>query len=204
MSVTTKSLSTPDGVLKPGITLVDVRMAEWHMPEQPRRIQQSVRRVLSELSVTSLLMLKDPRLEVMVPGKEPYNAWAYFPVGRRGPAHMLDPKKYALVLKSFLDRTPWPRRLSENKKLFLATDDYYAHASLWRRLVAYDHSPKPETRVLLMLSITEKNRRPLKIVFRTPWGTPCSTCETLRRGTTATLRGRDGARTEVRILRVFE
>jgi hypothetical protein len=137
----------------PNETYVDFRMAEWRMGEQPRRIQRSVRRVLTELHPTSLLMLKDPRMEVMVLPAEECNAWAYFPIRRPVLHHTSDPRKHALVLKSYLRRTPWLKRFSEKQKLSLASEDYLYHAALWRRLVfTYDRRPKAKTRVLLVLS----------------------------------------------------
>jgi hypothetical protein len=69
------------------------------MGEQPRRIQVSVRGVLSELSVTSLLTLKDLRLEVRVLPESIHNTWAYFPIHRRRLiAHKLGSKPQTRVL----------------------------------------------------------------------------------------------------------
>jgi hypothetical protein len=48
------------------MTYVDLRMNEWRLGEQSRRVQFSVRGVLNELHTESHLMLKDLRLEVMV------------------------------------------------------------------------------------------------------------------------------------------
>lgn len=39
---------------------VDVRMQEWRMGQQSPRLQASVRKVLSELDSTALLLLKGP------------------------------------------------------------------------------------------------------------------------------------------------
>jgi hypothetical protein len=86
---------------------VDVRMKEWGMDEQARRIQTSVRRVLSELDAEALLSLKDPRLEVVVmpdvglPGAE-LSVWASFPVHRRRIiSRELGPKPQTRVLLVF-------------------------------------------------------------------------------------------------------
>lgn len=54
---------------------VDIRMKEWGMGEQSRRIQSSVRRVLSALSAESLLCLKDPRLQVLISLTTIYDTW---------------------------------------------------------------------------------------------------------------------------------
>jgi hypothetical protein len=67
----------------PSGTYVDFRMDEWRMGEQPRRIQVSVRRVLSELSVESLMRLKDPKLQVVISPTTIHDTWAYFPIHRR-------------------------------------------------------------------------------------------------------------------------
>jgi hypothetical protein len=99
ISAEVKSLYTPEGRLRPGVTLVDVRMAEWQMGEQSRRIQQSVRRVLSELSGESLLFLRDSRLEVMVLPETMHSTWAYFPIHRRRwISRKLQPKPQTRVL----------------------------------------------------------------------------------------------------------
>ncbi len=52
--------------MNPNTFYVGLRMQEWGMGEQSRRIQSSVRRVLNELTGEALLFLKDPRLEVKV------------------------------------------------------------------------------------------------------------------------------------------
>lgn len=76
------------------------------MGEQPERLQSCVRRVLNELHLQALLLLKDPRLEVMVVPEYVHSVWSYFPIHRR-------------------------------------------------RIVARDLQPKPETRVLLLFSLTQ-------------------------------------------------
>jgi hypothetical protein len=62
---------------------VDVRMKEWGMDEQPRRIQTIVRRVLNEMEAGALVFLKDPRFEVMVLPGEQFAVWPYFTINRR-------------------------------------------------------------------------------------------------------------------------
>jgi hypothetical protein len=81
-------------------SIMDCRMREWGVEKQPRRIQRSVRRVLSELHPSALYILKDPRLEVMVlPEGEGFSVWAYFPVHRRRwIARQLRPKPQTRVL----------------------------------------------------------------------------------------------------------
>jgi hypothetical protein len=83
-------------------TLVDFRMQEWRMGEQSPRIQDSVRKVLSELDAEALMCLKDPRFEVMVlPGPD-FSVWAYFPVHRRRCiARKVHPKARTRVLLVF-------------------------------------------------------------------------------------------------------
>jgi hypothetical protein len=64
---------------------VDFRMQEWGMDEQSRRMQTCVRNVLSELVAEATLLLKDPKLEVMVLPEAAHSVWAYFPVRGRDP-----------------------------------------------------------------------------------------------------------------------
>jgi hypothetical protein len=95
-------------------TYVDFRMKEWGIVEQSRRIQNSVRRVLSELVAEALMVLKDPRLEVIVLPESDWgmgSVWAYFPVHRRrSVAKALQPKpgtRVLLVLDAAgFERTP--------------------------------------------------------------------------------------------------
>ena len=76
---------------------VDFRMREWGMVEQSRRIQTSVRRVLSELSAESLLRLKDPRLQVLISPFTVYDTWAYFPMHSKN--HFSGPQECRLIME---------------------------------------------------------------------------------------------------------
>jgi hypothetical protein len=58
-------------------------MQEWRMGEQSRRIQTYVRGILNELVDEAHLVLKDPRLEVMVVPESAFSVWAYFPFNRK-------------------------------------------------------------------------------------------------------------------------
>jgi hypothetical protein len=68
---------------KTEMNYVDCLMEEWRAGEQPRRLQSCVRTILNELTAEALLVLKDPRLEVMILPDAPYSVWVYFPW--RGP-----------------------------------------------------------------------------------------------------------------------
>jgi hypothetical protein len=79
---------------------VDFRMQEWGMEAASKRFQRILRRVLNELYPGSLVLLKDPRLEVrVVSDPVEATAWAYFPVHRRRLiAQELKPKAQTRVL----------------------------------------------------------------------------------------------------------
>jgi hypothetical protein len=78
---------------------VDARMKQWGMGEQSRRIQCSVRRVLSELCAESLLFLNDPRLQVLISSTTIYDTWAYFPMHIKN--HFSGPQKCRLRMEPF-------------------------------------------------------------------------------------------------------
>ena len=88
------------------VSHVDLLMREWRMAGQSRRIQVSVRKVLSELAAEACLSLMDRRLEVIVlpdptPGRWD-SVWAYFPIHRRRlVARRLRPKPETRVLLVF-------------------------------------------------------------------------------------------------------
>jgi hypothetical protein len=74
-------------------------MQEWRMGEQSRRIQTCVRKVLNELVAEAHLILRGPRLEVMVAPESSHSVWAYFPMHRnRWIARQLSPKPETRVL----------------------------------------------------------------------------------------------------------
>jgi hypothetical protein len=73
----------------------NVRMQEWGMDKQPEPLQQSVRKVLNELTSEALLDLKDERLEVVVGPRE--RVWAYFPIHKNQPRYIV--KRVGLTLK---------------------------------------------------------------------------------------------------------
>lgn len=69
--------------LPAGTNYVDFLMESWGMGEQPRRVQTCLRKVLSELCGEGLLILRNPKLEVMVAPEAFFSVWAYFPIHRR-------------------------------------------------------------------------------------------------------------------------
>jgi hypothetical protein len=82
---------------------VDLLMQQWRMGEQSPRIQTCVRKVLSEMEVSALLVLRrEPRLEVIVRPDDALSVWAYFPIHcRRWIARQLHPKAQTRVLLVF-------------------------------------------------------------------------------------------------------
>ena len=133
---------------------VDFRMQEWGISEQPRHIQHSVRRVLSELTAEALLCLKDPRLEVKV-------------LSDADLQHVQAAIR-ALVIGT-LTSVPTPQQWWARVQRWLARHPGMAIGhSVWayfpvhrRRYVARLFPPKPETRVLLVFSTAsaENERR---------------------------------------------
>ena len=64
--------------------LMASRMLECGTDKAPRRLQASVRKVLSELTAKALLARGDKRLEVrVVSAAYHYSVWAYFPIWPR-------------------------------------------------------------------------------------------------------------------------
>jgi hypothetical protein len=140
--------------MNPSTFYVDLRMQEWGMGEQSRRIRSSVRRVLNELTGEALLFLKDPRLEVKVLSDA-------------------DLQRVQTVIRALVIRTlsslPTPQQWQERVCRWLERHPgiVIGH-SVWayfpvhrRRYVARLFPPKPETRVLLVFSTAgaEKERR---------------------------------------------
>jgi hypothetical protein len=110
---------------------VDVRMQEWQMGEQPSRLQASVRKVLSKLSCTALLLLKDDRFEVMVRPEFCMSPWAYFPVHRRRLVFKhLQPKPQTRVL--LVLSTAYPEQPATTFEGHLR--DHLGHVLLYLRL----------------------------------------------------------------------
>lgn len=101
---------------------VDFRMQEWGMGEQSGRMQTCVHRVLKELQVTALIMLKDQRFEVLVLP----NSWGqgfcypYFPI--------------------------------------------YPQRRIVKHVTSLGMPPKPETRVLLILTSPAFETEPMKFL----------------------------------------
>jgi hypothetical protein len=78
---------------------VDSLMRAWDIGEQARWFQARVRGVLNQLSGEALLLLRDPRLEVMVRAELAGGAFAFFPIySRRRVARLLQPKAGTRVL----------------------------------------------------------------------------------------------------------
>jgi hypothetical protein len=82
---------------------VNFLMQKWGMGEQSRRIQTCVRKILNQFERwPPLLVLRDPRLEVMVRADAPMSVWAYFPIHhRRIVARRVQPKTGTRVLLIF-------------------------------------------------------------------------------------------------------
>ncbi len=139
--------------MNPNTFYVGLRMQEWGMGEQSRRIQSSVRRVLNELTGEALLFLKDPRLEVKVLSDADlqrvaedgglrtsdgwkghpslmigHSVWAYFPIGYIG--RLLYPKPETCALLVFSA----PQAKREQGKLFEdRLRDHLGHVLLYLR-----------------------------------------------------------------------
>jgi hypothetical protein len=117
---------------------VEFLIDEWRIPEQPRRLRACLRRVLTELVVEALLVLRrEPKLQVMVCrdlSSEVDHVWAYFPMhpGLQTPKLRLPERGTVAELASAVRA---------------ANDDVYR-----RRLIAQQCKPKPTTRVLLVFS----------------------------------------------------
>jgi len=118
-------------------------MQEWGMSEQSRRIQTSVRRVLSELDCDALLRLKDQRLEVKVLSE--------------ADVHIVETVIRTMVIRT-LTSVPTPQQWQAARLRWLKRHPgiIIGH-SVWayfpihrKRTVAQLFPPKPETRVLLV------------------------------------------------------
>jgi len=106
--------------LSPNDFYVDARMREWGIDEQPRRIQRSVRRVLSELDPETLLALKDPRLQVLISPTTIWDTWAYFPMHSKN--DFSGPQECRLIME--------PLALPETRVLLLLGTDFTRKAML--------------------------------------------------------------------------
>jgi hypothetical protein len=117
---------------------------EWGMLEQPRWIQSSVRKVLSELSTVALMTLTaDPRLEVMV----------------LSPAHLERAKTFTWFVSGMLKSATARLRWLERHPGIVVGHSVWAYFPIHRRrYVARLFSPRPETRVLLTFGKPEAKK----------------------------------------------
>ena len=60
---------------------VDILLTEWGVDGHAPRLAATVRDALSELAAEAYLLLRDPRLQVVIRPAAAFSVWAYFPVG---------------------------------------------------------------------------------------------------------------------------
>jgi len=128
---------------------VNSLMQEWGIGEQSRTVQRCVRRTLNLLSSEALLLLRDPRLEVItsrnprlevIPPDEDVRAW--FPIHpRRRIARLMQPKAETRVL---LMLRPRRRRAA----LSCVPDERPVKLEPWARADLAKLSPKARARRL--------------------------------------------------------